>query len=126
MIITEKSGNYKIKFCDCRHINDTYLYEVTRSPEELPFTVLLEDFSKYGHRQFFCDIFVSREWDKGREIFKSSDVEFCFWLWDYLGLNEQFGPFTPSQINNSLSLNPPKVYRKTIYEVFAKMNKSFK
>jgi hypothetical protein len=110
--------SYKARYCFVPEL-DWHFYEIKRSPGELPFTVLVENFSLVGHRQFFCDIFVSKEWDEGRSIFKSPDIDVMFTLWDYFGLKEEYGPFTPFYISFPPSTNQePKVYRRTIEQVW--------
>lgn len=110
--------SYKVRYCHCPGI-DWFFYEIIRFPGDIPFTVLVENFSKVGHRQFFCDIFVSKEWDEGRSVFRSPDVDICFDLWDYFGLKEEYGPLTPFYL--SFPPEPkqePRVYRRTIEQVW--------
>jgi len=113
-------SKYKVRYCDIPQL-DWYFYEIIRTPGEIPFTVLVEEFSIVGHRQFFCDIFHSREWDKGRNTYRSPDVDVCFDLWEHFGLNEEYGQFTPFYLSFPPSLRPPKVYRRTIEQVWDKL-----
>jgi len=111
-------AKYKVRYSPVPQY-DWFMYEIVRSPGELPFTVLVEQFSRVGHRQFFCDIFVSKEWDTGRNTFRSPDVDVCFDLWDHFGLKNEFGPFTPFYLSFPPSNeHHPKVYRRTIEEVW--------
>lgn len=107
---------YEFRHCQF-HVDDTYIYEITRSKGDIPFTVLVENFSLVGHLQFFCDIFVSRDWDVGRSETLSDDVKFLFQLWEFFQLDKEYGPFTPFFLNHPPSNQPPKVYRRKIEEI---------
>jgi len=112
---------YEFKYLNIPTL-DWCLYEITRHPGEIPFTVLVRNFSKLGHRQFFSDIFVAKAWDRGRSEIASYDIKICFELWDYFGLKQEYGPFSPFYINKPPSIHhEPKVYRRTLREVL--MNK---
>lgn len=96
---------------------DVAFYEIERKGDLLPFTVFVKDLSIVGHRQFIRDLFVSRDWDDGRNIFRSPDVDFCFKLWDYFGLTSLYGKFTPEQLACPVDQGPPFVYRRSLDQV---------
>lgn len=101
--------------------NDTCIYEVKRQRTELPFTVVVKNFNSVGHRQFICDLFVSRAWDRGRSVVRSRDVMFCFVMWEKLGLVEEHGAFTPLQLNFGRH-RTPLVYRRRMEQVLGMQN----
>lgn len=107
---------------DFRHAEhpelDWYFYEISRNTVDEPFTVLVKNFSMAGHIQFFCDIFVSKQWDIGRSSFRSNDVNMLFELWDFFGMMKSHGPFSPILINHENFGVPPHVYRRTIEQVW--------
>ena len=86
-----------------------------------PFTVIVAQFSKVGHKQFFSDLFYSDDWDEGRSDIPSDDVKFCIMLWNHLGLDKEHGPFHPKHIEHSLD-RTPIVYRNTMDNV---MNRKY-
>jgi hypothetical protein len=101
---------------------DCHLYEIQRSEGEIPFTVVVENFSTVGHRQFFSDIFVSKEWDVGRSVECSIDCAFLKEMWGRLGLKEEYGPFTPFYISHPPNpISKPRVYRKPLEQVWGKL-----
>jgi hypothetical protein len=98
---------------------DWKFYEIIRFKGDTPFTILIENYSRVGHRQFFSDIFISKEWDLGRNLIPSDDVIFLMELWDLFGLKKEYGPFTPFYIRSPPNpKSKPQVYRRTIEQVW--------
>ena len=93
---------------------DFGIHEIKRGDD--PFTVIITQFSKVGHKQLFSDLFYSDDWDEGRSDIPSNDVKFCIKLWNHLGLDKEHGPFHPRHIEHSLDRSP-LVYRNTLENV---------
>lgn len=110
---------YFFREANCPEL-DWQFYEVVRAEGDTPFTVLVKNFSRVGHRQFFSDIFVSKAWDVGRSHFPSPDILFLKEVWKELGLKEAFGPFTPFYITHPPDKRArPQVYRRTLEQVWS-------
>lgn len=89
---------------------------------ELPFTVIITDFSKKGKKQLFSDIFFSEDWDilRGTDGFISDDVQFCINLWKEFGLDKELGEdFQPKHINHDDILRRPLLFRNSFEKVMS-------
>lgn len=109
------SSPYTLKYSIAKE-HDLCFYEVKRNETETPFTVVVEKFSQVGHKQFFEDIFVSREWDRDREASESTDLEFLHKAWKHYGLEKTFSP--PTTINTE---RRAYVYRKPLEDVIKRL-----
>jgi len=101
---------------------DIGVYEITRSTDTVPHTVLIHRFSTRGPRQLFSDIFYSDDWDADRGnsgIGASDDVRFLCELWKELGLKEQTGEdFQPKHVTEFQEPDRyPTVYRNALENV---------
>lgn len=95
------------------------VYEITRSTDQIPFTVLIHDYTTRGDIQLFSDLFWSDDWDeeRGKDGQVSDDVKFCIQLWKDLGLKIKTGEdFQPKHIVHDLE-RFPTVYRNTLENV---------
>ena len=109
---------YSFRHANCPEL-DWQFYEVIRAEGDVPFTVIVENFNRVGHRQFFSDIFVSKEWDAGRNLIPSDDIFFLMELWDLFGLKQEYGPFTPFYISHPPDKTVrPQVYRRTLEQIW--------
>ena len=99
---------------------DIGVYEITRSTDTVPHTVLIHAFSARGPRQLFSDIFYSDDWDSDRGksgLGASDDIRFLCELWKELGLKEQTGEdFAPKHVVQE-SDRYPTIYRNTLENV---------
>lgn len=93
-------------------------YEVQRNEYEVPFTVVVRDFDKVGHRQFFIDIFASREWDEDRVSQESPDNDFLAEVWKHFGLEGEYTPPLETPTGQKY------IFRKSLKEVIAQLNKN--
>lgn len=111
---------------------DTMLYEIVRPSTLLPFTVVIEKFSKKGPVYLFTDIYGSNEWDMNRSECRF-DFIFLQNLWMFLKMD---GEFTMSIVKkrvdacypNRLSEGEvpetePIVYRRSIENVLQSLLK---
>lgn len=107
-----------------KHIGDLdlMLYSVHKPFEDEPFTVVVDEFSKNGHKQFFTDIFSAPNW--GKDIL---NLNFLIKVWSELQLD---GELTGDKLNDLLAVRTeeflpkdgicniePQVYRKTIEDL---------
>ncbi len=98
------------------------IFEITRSTDPVPFTVLIHDYTTRGDKQLFSDLFFSDEWDecRGEDGQVSDDVRFCIQLWRDLGLTELLGEdFHPKHIEHDTD-RWPTVYRNTMENVMSR------
>ncbi len=116
----EHKYKYRYKEDDTRNI---CVYEIQRDvPNQDPYTVIVYDFARLGHRQLFNDIFWCDSWDSERDGTNeiSSDIKFLIGLWEELGLVEETGEqFHPKHIEHDL-LQYPTIYRRPMEEVMAR------
>jgi hypothetical protein len=98
------------------------VHEIKKSTSDLPYTVIIYEFSRYGHRNLFNDLYWADSWDetRGSDGKASDDVIFCINLWKELGLEEQWGPFHPKMIEHDLA-RWPTVYRRGLEEVMGRV-----
>lgn len=105
---------YKWKLLEDKS-RDIAIYEITRSTDKIPHTILLHQYSKCGPQQLFSDLFFSDDWDecRGKDGNVSDDVKFCIELWKLLGCEESTGEsFQPKHIIHEMN-RYPTVYRNT-------------
>jgi hypothetical protein len=95
-------------------------FEVWRSTDSVPHTVLIHDYDKRGDKQFFSDIFWSDDWDASRGAEGVTDeIKFLCQLWQDLGLKEIEGEdFQPKHVVFEHD-RFPTVYRNTLENVMA-------
>ena len=99
---------------------DIGIYEITRAFEkpngalevDLPFTVVIHEYSIRGDQPLFPSLFFARAWDahRGTDGNVSSDVQFCIELWKELKLP---GEFTPDCLVFDYT-RVPIVYRRSM------------
>lgn len=100
---------------------DLMVYEIWRSTDKVPHTIIIQQFSTFGHAQMFKDLFFSDDWDRerGNDGQVSDDIKFCCELWAELGLKEILGEeFQPKHIAHD-SDRYPRVYRNTLENVMS-------
>lgn len=115
-----EQGYYQYRYKDdlSRNIR---AWEIIKPGDELPFTVLVYDYSNSGDAPLFADLFVCQDWDptRGQDGQTSHDIHFLRFLWNKLGLETEYGEeFLPKHIN-LFPNRSPLVYRRKIEDVFA-------
>ena len=99
---------------------DAMMYEVRKPFADLPYTVIIRDFSDVGHERFFTSLFICSSW--GVAV---NDVPFLLRIWKYLDmpgemdLDELLEKHTKACYPSAdgPGCPEPKVYRKTMEEV---------
>ena len=110
--------NYTWKRID-DHSRNLSAYEIKRTKDTLPYTILIHDYLTNGDEQLFSDLFYCQSWDERRGLDGecSDDVKFCMALWRELGLYEKHGEdFQPKHIVHDLNRSP-KIYRRPVEQV---------
>lgn len=113
-MVTEYSWRRKDDFS-----RDLCVYEITKSTQKVPFTVIIFHYSERGDAPLFPALFWSNDWDEGRGLDGNvtDDVQFCISFWKHLGLEKVHGPFKPCHIEHDLTCTPPSIYRNTLEKV---------
>lgn len=99
---------------------DTMLYEVGKPNTDLPYTSVIRNYSKRGHRSFFPTLYICNSWGVSRH-----DLPFLSYIWKQL---EMEGDFDMDQMlkeatekcypsKNAVPEPEPEVYRRKIDEV---------
>ena len=68
---------------------DIMIYQVVKPMTLDPFTVVVREWSKYGHKRFFSDIYGSVDWDKNRSTDRF-DYPFLVYQWQEFGMPGEF------------------------------------
>ena len=99
---------------------DTMLYEIFKPNTDLPYTSVIRNFSKRGHKAFFPTLYICNSWGVSRH-----DLPFLSFMWKQLDLKDTFDMDNmlkeatekcyPSS-NGELQAEP-EVYRRTIEDV---------
>lgn len=116
---------------------DVCLYQVKRSPNDVPFTVVVNNFKKVYNMEdkvFFTDIYGSNAWDSNK-IYARYDYTFLCKLWKYLGLSGEFNmeivkeriaACFPDRLAEGIPpQQEPRVYRKSIDDCVSHVYKIF-
>jgi len=98
--------------------HDLCFYEVQRYLKEAPFTVVIRNFKEVGHKQFFIDIFASKEWDIDRISQESPDNDFLASVWKHFGLEGEYAP--PLELSREQKF----IFRKSLKEVIAQLTEN--
>ncbi len=88
------------------------VHEVTRGIEgDLPFTVIVTNYSVNGDRMFFNDLFWTSAWDatRGDDEVVSTDLRFSLALWKHLEMEGEM------EIEHDLQ-RVPVIYRRCLEE----------
>ncbi len=111
---------------------DTMLYEIIRPNTLLPFTVVVEGYSKKGAVYLFSDIYGSSEWDMNR-LECRFDFIFLQNLWRFMKLDGEFTTEVvkrrvdacyPDRLAEGIAPEPePVVYRRSIENVVQSLMK---
>lgn len=99
---------------------DTMLIQVEKPYCDLPYTVVINNYSTKGLKSFFTDLFISQSWGVSRK-----DIEFLAEVWNHWKME---GPFDLDQMlreatqrcfpdNNTQPEPEPIVYRRPIENV---------
>ncbi len=87
-------------------------HEISRGIQgDLPFTVIITNYSKNGDRMFFNDLFWTSSWDamRGGDETLSNDLRFSLALWKHLGMDGEM------EIEHDL-YRTPIIYRRSLEE----------
>lgn len=66
---------------------DTMLIQVEKPFCDLPYTVVIHNFTEKGLLPFFTDLFVSQTWGISRK-----DIEFLHQVWKHWDMEKEYGP----------------------------------
>lgn len=66
-------------------VNDYMFYQVTKPFVDRPYTTVVRDFAKNGHKRFFTNLFVCNSWGVA-----SQDIQFLYKAWVWLGMDGHF------------------------------------
>ncbi len=99
---------------------DTMLYEVYKPNTDLPYTSVIRNYSKRGHKAFFPTLYICNSWGVSRH-----DLPFLSFMWKQLDQKDEFDmdlmlkeateKCYPSS-NGHIEMEP-EVYRRTITDV---------
>lgn len=62
-----------------RLVNDCMFYQVTKPFTDRPYTTVVREFAKNGHKRFFTNLFVCNSWGVA-----SKDIQFLYKAWGWL------------------------------------------
>lgn len=119
------STDYSFDFKKFENL-DCIFYQLTKPNTDRPYVVLVNNFSKHGHRRLFSSMKLFDSWGVSKY-----DITFLVKLWEYLlGGEHEFEKVTDEHIQDVLDgkEDEPKVWRKNIELVindYMRKNKSF-
>jgi hypothetical protein len=104
-------------------VQDVCIAEVTKPYTDLPYTIVLREFSKHGFRFLFSGLFIVQSWG-----ICNADLVFLQNLWDHLGMVETHGECDLVNLvrehtelcrpgEGRVPLSEPEVYRKKLEDV---------
>ena len=105
---------------------DCIFYQLTKPNTDRPYVVLVNNFSKHGHRRLFSSMKLFDSWGVSKY-----DITFLVKLWEYLlGGEPDFEKVTDEHIQDVMDgkEDEPKVWRKNmdlVIEDYMRKNKSF-
>lgn len=99
---------------------DTMLYEIWKPNTDLPYTSVIRNYGKRGHKAFFPTLYICNSWGVSRH-----DLPFLSFMWKQLDLKDEFDmdqmlkeatercyPSANGEVESE-----PEVYRRTIDDV---------
>jgi len=94
---------------------DCIFYQITKPNTDRPYVVLVEDFSKHGHKRLFSSMRLFNSWGVSKH-----DGAFLVKLWEYLGntVEVDFNDLIEEHVNAVLyGEEEPKVWRNNLSSV---------
>jgi hypothetical protein len=107
---------------DCKHIEDrdTMLVQIEKPYCDLPYTVVIKEFSKKGFKSVFTDLFICNSWGVARKDFEFLEQLWRHWYDDQVyDLDEMLRQATKRCFpeENEIPEPEPQVFRRPIENV---------
>lgn len=125
-IVDDINKEYQFYSHMCKE-RDVGLYEIIKPYTDLPYTVVIRNFSQRGYLPLFSSLFICQSWGVCND-----DIGFLKNLWDHLNMNGVFDMdlLLKEAVDKCVPREgfcpepEPEVYRRYIYQVLEKFQEN--